>query len=56
MKTAINIILALMIVAFIVSSFMIDVQAKSALHQVLGSMEMIKALLAGIILAVINKK
>jgi hypothetical protein len=35
---------------------MIDLHAQGALHQVLGSMQMIKALLAGIILAVINKK
>ena len=56
MKIVINIILVLVMVSFILSSFMIELNAKSALHQVLGSMEMIKALLAGIILAVINKK
>jgi hypothetical protein len=54
MKTFWNIILGLAVIWFIAESFIIAAQAQSALHQILGSMETIKALLAGIILAVIN--
>jgi len=55
MKTFWNIIIGLAVIWFLAESFVIGAQAQSALHQILGSMETIKALLAGIILAVINR-
>lgn len=52
----VKVILFLMMIYFMVDSFMIDSAAQSAMHQILGSMSMIKALLVGIILSVLHSK
>lgn len=56
MKTAINLVLGALILALIVSGIQINFQADNMLNQLLSGMEMIKALLLGIIVAIVNKK
>ena len=55
MKSILNISLVLLLIGFLFFGWQADVYAKSVMHQIYASMQVIKALCVGIILAIINR-
>ena len=55
MKSILNILLVLLLIGFLFFGWQADVYAKSVMHQIYASMQVIKALCVGIILAIINR-
>ena len=56
MKLLINLILAIMVIYFAFDIWQIGLTAKTVMHQIVGSMAMIKVLLVGVIIVVFNNK